>query len=444
MNTSVVKVLGSWGIDACRALARISLAGLVALVTSYAYSAPAEPDHGNAVVVGDVADLVSALAESKPGQRILVRAGTYELSEALHVPDHVALAGEGIMRFDPSGLPIGIEPAGRTLLRSTPGLVGDVITLGNRAALRNLVIEDFEGRSGNVVVISSRSPQDNVAALIDQCEIVNPNPAGVQLQGPSGRAVLVLTRNLNFGADPAPHDGSAVSLDMTHSLVHSARAGSGVFAINFASSSRVAVFLSRNVVGGGIEGIAGASRPDSVTDSSLTIESFENLYRSDSEFPSPRGWVLVGGIDAPVPRITAGATVGNRLRIVSLHDSIEGFVVGIFARAGERNTAVAGPISMNEVNISAEGLLLATTTTDLMLFGDRSLVQGMSAGDGNATRLVLRGARGSGARDNRYEDSSTLLGQENRLQVAGNPIAFSKSNQDVLPPPPDQFFTSSH
>ena len=56
------------------------------------------------------------------GKRILVRAGSYVIGQALTVPDDATLVGEGEMTFDDSGLPAGIAPAGRTVLRSTAAL----------------------------------------------------------------------------------------------------------------------------------------------------------------------------------------------------------------------------------------------------------------------------------------------------------------------------------
>ena len=48
---------------------------------------------------------------------ILVRAGEYEISQALTVPDDAALVGEGEMIFDDSGLPTGFALAGKTVIR---------------------------------------------------------------------------------------------------------------------------------------------------------------------------------------------------------------------------------------------------------------------------------------------------------------------------------------
>src|SRR5215510_14109693 len=94
------------------------------------------------IVVTTAAELQSALSPANAGARILVRAGVYDVSQALTVPDRATLVGEGVMSFDESGLPAGFEPSGRTLLRATVGLVGNVLTLGDGATVRDLVIEN--------------------------------------------------------------------------------------------------------------------------------------------------------------------------------------------------------------------------------------------------------------------------------------------------------------
>jgi hypothetical protein len=416
---------------------------LINLVAPAAHSFPGSASHSsNVIVVSDVPALVSALNRARSGQRILLRAGTYEAGEGIYVPDGVAILGEGVMRYDAYGLPTGIEPAGRTIVRASSTILGDVITLGNGASMRRLVIEDRPGRLGNGVVISSRVAGDSVTGLIDECEIINPNPVGVGPDGPRGRAVLVVTRNPNLGLDPPPHAGSSLSLNLSRSVVRSSGGGSGVFAINFAPASRVALFLSGNVIGGGLDATGGVSRPDPVRNSSVTIHTSNNLYRSDSSLPTPTGWLLGGGTDAPAPGVVAGATLANVLRITSVDDAIEGFAIGIFAMAGRRNSPLAGPSSNNEVNINAVGLVMETATADLMLYGERSFAVGMSAGDGNLLRLGLRGATGSGARDNQYEHSLNFLGIGNRLQVVGSPTSFARTNQNIIPAPPAQFFAS--
>src|SRR5262249_32262803 len=156
-------------------------------------------------------------------RHIVVRAGEYALGQALTVPDRAKLVGEGVMTFDASGLPAGFEASGRTHLQATTALAGDLLTLGDGATLRGLAIEDVEGRAvaGNPVAVVSRSAGDYVSARVEECEIINPNPAGVAPQGPTGRGLVVVTRNPNLGFDPPPHEGAVLSVEMTDSIVRS-------------------------------------------------------------------------------------------------------------------------------------------------------------------------------------------------------------------------------
>jgi len=156
-------------------LTSITLA-IMMIVIAFAISpstlaaSPQEPD----IVVTTVAELQSALSPANAGARILVRAGVYDVSQALTVPDRAALIGEGVMTFDESGLPTGFEPSGRTLLRATAALAGDVLTLGDGATVRGLAIENIAG-PGHAVAVVSRAPGDFVSARIEECEIINPN-----------------------------------------------------------------------------------------------------------------------------------------------------------------------------------------------------------------------------------------------------------------------------
>jgi hypothetical protein len=206
-----------------------------------------EPD----IVVTTATELQSALSPANVGARILVRAGEYDVTQALTVPDRATLVGEGVMTFDESGRPTEFEPAGRTLLRATAALVGDVLTLGDGATVRGLAIEDVVGRlvAGNAVAVVSRAAGDFVSPRIERCEIINPNPALAQRQGPTGRGLVVISRNPDL--EP-PHEGAVLRVQMTQSIVRSPGAGSGVFAINFASHAEIRLDLESNVVGGGM------------------------------------------------------------------------------------------------------------------------------------------------------------------------------------------------
>lgn len=406
----------------------------------------AAPTLANTIVVTTTAELQAALTPGNAGKRILVRAGVYDIGQALTVPDDATLVGEGQMTFDDAGLPAGIATDGRTVLRSTLALVGDVLTLGDGSTVQSLVIEDAAGRlTGNPVVVSSRAAGDSVSAAVVECEIINPNPSGIVPQGPTGRGLVVITRNPNLGQDPPPHDGAFVCVHLKRSIIHSPAAGFGIFAINFASNTEIQLVLKRNVIGGGLNANGGTSRPNAVTGASVRIQSNQNLYRSDSATPTPNGWTLGGGSTAPIPGFVSEASTFNELEMHSNDDTIEGFAIGVSAVGGLRSTPTGGLIASNSVDMNVHGLQLATTTADLQLFGARSLVDGVSPGDGNTLRLLLRKATGSGPRTNLYADSATPsmtnLGVGNELEITGSERAFERTNDDIDPIPPSEFFT---
>ena len=233
-------------------LAIMAIVIVFAISPSTVAASPQEPD----IVVTTAAELQSALSPANAGARILVRAGLYDVSQTLTVPDRATLVGEGVMSFDESGLPTGFQPSGATLLRATSALAGDVLTLGDGATIRGLVIEDVVGRlvGGHAVAVLSRAAGDFISARIEECEIVNPN-----LPGATGRGLTVQTRNPDL--EP-PHEGAVLWVQMTRSIVRSPRGGFGVFAINFASHAEIRLNLESNVVGGGLNASGGVGRPD--------------------------------------------------------------------------------------------------------------------------------------------------------------------------------------
>ena len=402
------------------------------------------------IVVTTAAELEAALSPGNEGKQIFVRAGEYAVTHTLTVPDRATLAGEGEMTFDESGRPAGFEPAGRTVLRSVPGLVGDVLTLGDGATLKRLFIDDVTRtasplQAGNPIVVVSRSPRAFVSAEILECEIVNENPAGIAPGGPTGRGLAVFTRNPNAGQDPPPHEGSALWVRMAGTIIHSSAGGDAVFAINFASGSQIGLVLERNVIGGALGATGGVSRPDAVREASVIIRSARNLYRSDAPFPGSLGWNLIGGADAPSPLFVSAPTTFNALEIQSHDDVIQGFETGISVMGGRRFTPFSGPSSSNRIEVDLRGTRVQTTAADLNLFGAVSFVSGVAPGDGNAARVLVRQATGSGPRANAYADSSTPDGQNlgvgNRLGIVGSENAFGRTNAGFEPPPPTEFFT---
>jgi hypothetical protein len=402
------------------------------------------------IVVTTTAELEAALTPANAGARILVRAGEYDLGQALTVPDGAALVGEGEMDFDESGLPTGFAPAGRTVLRSTLALAGDVVTLGDGAILQSLVIEDAPGRAtGNPVVVSSRAPGDFVSAEVVECEIINPNPSVIVPQGPIGRGLVAITRNPNLAADPPPHDGAVVWVRLSRSIVRSPGAGYGIFAINFASHAEIRLVLHRNVIGGGLNASGGVSRPDAVTGSSVDIQSGRNLYRSDSAVPTLNGWSLVGGSTVPIPGLASAASTFNSLQVHSNDDDIFGFTHGISAVGGLRTVPVSGPSSSNGIDMNLHGTRIQTEAgplaADLLLMGAQSTVAGVSPGDDNTLQVLLRQGSGSGPRADKYADSTVPSGTDpgvgNALAVVGSMNAFLGTNDGFDPIPPEEFFT---
>ena len=399
-------------------------------------AASQQPD----IVVTTVAELQSALSPANAGARILVRAGEYDVSQALTVPDRATVVGEGVMSFDESGLPTGFEPSGRTLLKATAGLVGNFLTLGDGATVRGLAIENIAG-PGHAVAVVSRAPGDFVSARIEECEIINPNlPA-------AGRGLAVMT----LKPDPEPaHEGAVLRVQMTRSIVRSPRAANGVFAINFGSHSEILLDLESNVVGGGLNAAGGAGRPTTaVTGAGVIIKSSHNLYRSDSLVPTAIGLGLSGGADTP-PAVTllgSQAATFNSLQMHSIDDTIAGFVTGIVASGGRRINALSEPISSNRVDLNLHGMVLQSTTVDLRLAGATSLV-GVATGDDNTAHVVLVQATGSGARANQYAHSATppmvSPGIGNLLEIVGNANAFDQTNQNFDPSPRAEFFTGGN
>jgi len=394
-----------------------------------------EPD----IVVTTAAELQSALSPANAGAHILVRAGVYDVSQPLTVPDRATLVGEGVMSFDESGLPTGFEPNGRTVLRATAALVGEVLTLGDGATVRDLVIENVAGRlvAGNSVAVVSRAAGDFLSARIEECEIITPSltPAGI------GRGLVVMTLN---GALGPPHEGAVLRVQMTRSIVRSPGAANGVFAINLASHSQIILDLESNVVGGGLNSAGGAGQPtNAVTGAGVIIKSSHNLYRSDSPVPTATGWSLFGGSDMPSAVFASQATTFNTLQMHSKNDMLVGFATGVAALGGRRFNALSENVSSNRVELNLHGTLVQTTTVDLRLVGATTLTA-VATGDYNTVHVLIDQATGSGVRANRYTHSVFPAmgspGIGNRLEIVGNANAFDQTNQNFLPPPPAEFF----
>jgi hypothetical protein len=435
-------------------IGRIGLLALIAVVgmgsaPSRLDAAPRPKHISEDIVVTTAVELQAALVPANEGKRILVRAGEYEIGQALIVPDRATVVGEGKMTFD-EGLPAGIAPSGRTVLRSASNLVGDMLTLGDGSALRRLVVSDGVRsvsplQAGNPIAVVSRAADDFISASISECEIVNANPRGIAPSGPTGEGLAVFTRNLNAGQDPPPHESSVLWVRLADSIIRSPNGGGGVFAINFASDSQIGLDLEGNVIGGELTGTGGVGRPNAVTGSGVTIRSARNRYRSDTPSPTPLGWNLIGGADAPSPLFVSEPASFNSLEMHSRRDVVEGFDTGISAMGGRRFSPLSGSSSSNRIDLTLRGTRVDSATADLTLFGAASFADGIPAGDGNTARLLIRHATGSGPRANVYADSaapaSTDFGVGNRLDIVGSENAFARTNEGFDPPPPAEFFT---
>ena len=440
-----------------------SLSGLfsllvIAVIAGHPAIEPALAASDNTIIVSSSAELVAALSPENAGRHIVVRAGAYAIDQPLFVPAGALLEGEGVMLFDDVGLPLGFAAGTRTTLSMTVKILGDVITLRNGATVRGLEIADLPGRSGNAIAVVSGGPGDRVSATITETEIVNPNSHAMLPSGPTGCGVVVLTANPNFGSDPPPHEGAAMSALIVGSLIHAPATGigCGLFAFNFASFGSVAVTLADNVVGGGIIANGGVSRPDAVHDAEVSVQSHRNLYRDDSPDPCASrhlGWHLRGGSSVPMP-IPLPETSKNALRMHSVEDRIEGFTTGITALSGGRFFPVHGPANDNSIDLELLGTTISTPSCGGASFvADlRLAAAGSSAtGEGNSLRAVIRRVTGSGPRPNNLfgdlqAPSGALppaLSGNNRLVIVGSPEAFSQTNRGIEAPPAPQLFSSN-
>ncbi|MEO8194916.1 MAG: hypothetical protein ABI681_13780 [Gemmatimonadales bacterium] len=425
-------------------------------------AAHASVTDAHAIVVTNASELVGALVPANAGRKILVRSGTYNVTQPLFVPDSATLAGEGEMLLDDSGLPTGFAAGTRTTLAMTANVRGDVLTLGNGASVRDIAIEDLPGRTGSVIAVGSRDAGDSLSATITEVEIGNPNTHAIVLTGPAGCGVTVLTRNPNLGAPPGPHVGAAVSATMTRSLIHSPSAGPGcgVFAFNFAPLASLSVDLRDNVIGGGIIANGGVSLPEAVHDSKTVVQSRGNLYRDDSPNPCVSkhvGWNLAGGSGVPAPAVI-GETSRNTLRVHSQGDRIEAFTTGILASGGRRffGLPTAGPVTDNTIDLELIGTDLSTSScggasfvTDFRMAGALVTNASLTPGDGNTVHAVIRNVSGSGTRTNFFVDAlgpagplaPQYQGTGNRLEIAGTLQAFERTNRDIDPAPGAELFT---
>ncbi|WP_310568894.1 serine/threonine-protein kinase [Gemmatimonas sp.] len=422
------------------------------------------------------AQLLAAMDPVNTGRAVRLAAGTYDMSSPITVPDGMTLIGAGVMEFDAQSLPTGFTDATRSTIRMLESSDGSVISLGHRTTLRGLEIVDLEGRSGNVIAVASRRPRDSVDAAIIETVIVNANPLAIGASGALGRGLWVTTQNPNMGKEPAPHEGSVVSVHMTRSIIRSPSGGGGFFAYNFAAESGIRLEIAGSVIGGSNEANGGVSRPDAVHDSNVHLVSTGNLYRNEWMDPcvSPLlGWNFTGGSGAPIP-IRLPATTRNQLRVQSVNDRLEGFTTGVIATGGRRFFAEplnAAPTD-NHIELQLIGTTISTpacedgdgttaldntagipaarkvVVADLRLTGAAAEIDRLHPGDRNTVRVELRGVTGSGRRSNRYIDEGGPLGElpaqfrgsGNRLEIVGDPQSFARTNRAIAPAPAPKYF----
>jgi hypothetical protein len=406
-------------------------------------------------------ELFVALGEANTERTIRLQRGLYAVDRPLTVPDGVALVGEGVMRFDAAGLPLGFEPGTETNIEVTSGFTGDLLTLRNGASIHNLKLQELADdpgsvtrRLGNVVVVTSRAPGDGVAAAIVECEITSPNPSEGDANGPTGRALAVFTRNDAGSLPPPPHEGATLSVHMERSVIHASAESGTVFAINFAARGNTEVTLSHNRLEGTFIATGGANRPDPVSGARTVINSEHNLFISPSDARGARGWMLFGG--SSQTHMASPEVVGlsfNTLRMRSNFDRIEGFTVGVFAAAGRRLLAGSGPVSDNLLELDLTGLQIRSEgagAADVVLYAalsEQDAVAGREfpSGDRNVLRMKIAGATGSGERANIYAADfgpvlPANLGTGNRIEIVGDPAEFARSNTGLEPLPPPEYF----
>ena len=335
----------------------------------------ASPDQRPEISVATAAELIDALKPEQGARRIRMRAGRYTLAAPLSVPDGFELTGESVMQLDPGGLPAGFVAGTETALVAGEQLHGDVVTLGDGTLLHGLRIEGRAlgpaqggAATGNIVMIASRRPGDQLSATLRECEIVNHSGAGFNSIGPTGRAIVVMTRPRAAGA--AWHQGAQVSAAIERSIVRNTSGGNAVFAINFAGGGAIALDFEHNRFEESLAVSGGAGRPHKVTGANVTLRSRGNLYVSaGGSFPV--GWGILGGSSAPHEPLTEGAE-SNSVRIESHDDRIEGYRIGINAAGGRQIAGMPGTVKHNRSELLLSGLRIKTVgdgAADLVLHG---------------------------------------------------------------------------
>jgi hypothetical protein len=410
-------------------------------------SATVQQDVGGGLPTIDVNnanDLINALKPENAGRTIRLLSPEHKVDKTLVVPDGATLQGAGVMLFDDQGLPVKFKQGTTTTITAKPSLEGNLVTLGNQSSLRRLVLqgapppqEADAGRSRfeNVVAVASRRRDDIVSATIDECELINNDASDVGPDGPTGGAILAYTRNPKQGEAPPPHVDAEVARALTRCIISTK--GKAVFAMNFASRGKITIRLRKNDIGGPLDVIGGLSRPDAVVGATTTIISHGNHYSLPPATDAREAWQIVGGSSSPLGGNSN--TNSNSASVESRDDQIKGFQVGIVAVGGRRLPG-GGTCSNNKARLELLHMTVATNGTDAADFefmGALSFVAS-EAGDGNIVHVLVQKTTGSGRRENVYANGD--LGTRNRLVIVGSPAAFTRSNRNIIPAPPDGFF----
>ena len=447
------------------AFAALLLPQWTALVIALA--GPIATAHGasTAVIrVSNTDELVAALDPRSANRHIHILHGEYTITRPLVVPDGTLLEGDGVMQVV-DGLPVGFEPGTETTLRVASGFEGDLLTLGDGAVVRNLKFVDLATasgaapqRSGNVIVAGSRGPGDSLTAEIRDCEIINPHPSDAGLHGPTGHALVVLTRNPAQHEAPPPHEGATVAVRVARSILRAVGAGGAVFAINFAAHGNVSVGLYDNRLEGPLIATGGVSRPELVSNAITTVNSTHNLYVLPAGGSDRFAWQVIGGSSAHhFPGMGSAGASFNTASVHSVDDRIVGFRIGILAAAGRRSLDSSGPVSDNHVELELDGTQVRTegeAAADFVLQGALSedapeVGREFPAGDRNVLHVRMRGVTGSPTeRDNQYGNVfgpsiEADRGTGNRLAFDGTAGGFANANTDISVAPPADFFTDA-
>ena len=404
-----------------------------------------QPGAGGPGPITTVTALITALGQAGSGVTIPLLGQEYQLEDPLFIPNGVTLKGVGEMQVV-NGLPVGFLGT-TTRITAKSNFAGNLLTLGNGSKVQKLRLEGAsQAGGGNVVAVASRGPNDILSATIEECELVNQIESGGVPDGPVGGAILAYTRNPPNPAPPAPpdppHEGATVTVTVTQSIVETKKAGKAVFAMNFASGSKVTVKLKNNVVRGPLDVIGGLSRPDAVVFATTTIDSERNLYSPLPSGGDAEAWQIIGGSDPPVSAGPNSSSDSNTARVESRDDQIVGFKVGILAVGGRRGSPGGRGCSHNEVKLDLLNMTLDTkrhqgSAADFVFVGADSDGP-FSAGDGNIVHARIQETHGSGLRDNLYADSQGF-GTGNKLIFVGTGDSFD-SNEDIKPAPTAEFF----